>query len=126
MSKVRYVFGIIVAVAAFVLFLIIDFAEGFEKVALAYLVAAAAAELIWWDSIAVRISFFLIKFMGTVFLFWFGILFSNLIFFIIAILIAAPVFGFIGSLLAAAVTVLLGLSAIFFPIHIFTRAGDLY
>ena len=127
MSSVRYFLGIAFAVLAFIAVLIMDLGEGFmTKLGVAYVVAATVAELIWWDSIGVRVSFFLLKFTGTVFLFWFGILFSNLIFFIIAIAIAAPVFGFMASVLGAAATVLLFLSAIFFPIHIFTRAGDLY
>lgn len=126
MSKVRYFLGIFTAIAVFVFFLFIDFAEGIEKIAFSYLVAAAAAELVWWDSFVVRIPFFLLKFTGTVFLFWFGILFSNLIFFFIAIAIAAPIFGFIGSLIAASVTALLGLSMVMFPIHLIIRAGDLY
>ena len=116
MSKFRYVFGIACAIAVFIFFLVIDIGEGFfTKFGVAYIFAATVAELVWWDSIAVRISFFLLKFTGTVFLFWFGILFSNIIFFIIAIAIAAPVFGFMASVLGAAGTVLLGLSAIFFP-----------
>ena len=127
MSTVRYFSGIAFAVLAFIAVLIMDLGEGFmTKLGVAYVIAATVAELVWWDSIGVRVSFFLLKFTGTVFLFWFGILFSNIIFFIIAIAIATPVFGFMASVLGAAATVLLGLSAIFFPIHIFTRAGDLY
>ena len=125
MSKFRYVFGIVCAVAAFIFGLIIDFAEGFEKVAIAYLFAAVVAEIVWGHSFALKIPFFLLKFTLTVFLFWWGILFSGIILFIVALLIATPVFGFIATLLGASITVLLGLSAIFFPIHLFTHAGNL-
>ena len=125
MSKFRYVFGIVCAVAVFIFGLIIDFAEGFEKIALAYLLAAVVAELVWGHSFALKISFFLLKFTLTVFLFWWGILFSGIILFIVALLIATPIFGFIATLLGAAVTVLLMLSAVFFPIHLFTHVGDL-
>ena len=124
MSKVRYVFAIVCAIAAFVLCLIAGFGEGIENVLIGYLAAAVVAELFWGHSFAWKIAFFLLKFIVTVFLFWGGILFSGVLFFIIALLVAAPVFGFMASILGAAITVLLMLSAVLFPIHIFTRWGD--
>lgn len=126
MSKFRYALGIIGAVAAFVFALFCDFAEGFERVLIAYLIAASAAELIWWSSFVIRVPFFFLKIIAAVFMFWVGLTFSSVLFFIIGIAIATPIFGFIASLLGITVCSLLILSAIFFPIHAFTLAGDLY
>ena len=125
MSKFRYFLGILGAIAVFILALFWDFATGFERVILAYLLAASTAELIWWSSFIIRIPFFFLKIVASVFMFWIGILFSSVFFFIIGCLIAAPIFGFIGTLIAIAVCSLLFLSMVFFPIHLFTHARNL-
>ncbi|MBE6656344.1 MAG: hypothetical protein E7609_05720 [Ruminococcaceae bacterium] len=125
MSKFKYVLGLVAAIAAFIFFFTVDFAEGFEEIVFGYMLAASVAELIWWDSIAVKIPFFLLKFTLTVFLFWWGILFSGIILFIVALVIATPVFGFIASLLAGSITLLLLLSSVFFPFHAFSHARNL-
>ncbi|MBE6567499.1 MAG: hypothetical protein E7657_02435 [Ruminococcaceae bacterium] len=125
MSKFRYFLGLVCAVAVFIFGMVIDFAEGAEKFLIAYLLAATVAELVWGHGFALKVSFFLLKFTLTVFLFWWGILFSGILLFVVALLIAAPIFGFMATLLGAAVMVLLVLSAIFFPIHVIAHARDL-
>ena len=121
MRKVRYFLGIICAVAAFVFGMMINFATGAEKIAFSYLLAAVVAELIWGRSFAWKISLFFLKIVLKIFFFWGGILLSGVLLFIVALLLAAPVFSFLASLLGVAVIVLVALSALLFPVHVFTR-----
>ena len=131
MSKARYITAIVlmlitmIAVPAF-------FTNGFEEfdlecISIGFMLGSIAGELIFWDTLAVRISGILYRISGAIFLFWFGFITSGSpLLIILSLFLFSPIVGAAGSVFVFATSLFGLLAAISFPIHLFMYSRDLY
>jgi hypothetical protein len=129
MSKGRYIFSIILAVAVFLgLYFLIGHGDfEWEIFLFSYLCGSLAGELVFWEeSISARVLLFIWSFIPKIFLFWLGLLTSSVIGFIISLFIMTFCFGAIGAVFFIGIGVSGIISAVMFIIHLITLPGDLY
>lgn len=131
MSKSRYITSIVLAlivlVAVTVLLSIGLEQFGFEAVLVGYMLGAIAGELIFWDTLAVRLSGIIYRISGAIFLFWLSFLTSGSpLLIILSLFLFSPIVGAAGSVFLFATSVFMLLASISFPIHLFAYSRDLY
>lgn len=130
MSKARYITALSLGGVAVILMAVMsgNTFSFFESLLVGIGLGIMLAELIFWrDSLAVRIFLFFVHIIKVIFLFWISLFATgNLIFIIIALLIASPVFALLGGIFSVGLTVYFWLALILFIPHLFSFGRDLY
>lgn len=129
MSSGRYWGAIVLAIgsciALTVFFMSASF-EFFESILLGLCLGAAVGELIFWDTLPMRLAKFLLIISVIPLQFAFGMLCSGLVGFIIGLMIVGPCFVAFATCVGAAIGLAGLLSLVCFPIHIFTMRDEVY
>ncbi|MBQ9782202.1 MAG: hypothetical protein IJW26_03360 [Clostridia bacterium] len=129
MSKGRYIFSIVLAVAVFLglYFLIGQGYFEWEILLFSYACGSFAGDLFFWEeSISARVLLFIWSFIPKILIFWWSLLTSSVIGFIISLFIMAFCFGAIGVLFSFGLGIAGIISTVTFIIQLVTLSRDLY
>lgn len=129
MSKGRYIFSIVLAVAVFLgLYFLIG--QGYFEwgiLLFSYACGSFAGDLVFWEeSISARVLLFIWSFIPRILIFWWTLLTSSVIGFIISLFIMAFCFGAIGVLFSFGLGIASIISTVTFIIQLVTLSRDLY